>query len=130
LDFLERLKEHMEGLEFTPSVIEIGAQRIDGNSVAIRPSPSNIDTRDMGKGKIYPFNFQVLSHHSSGLVAYNLLNKIFEAYDLPKDDLIVTSNNDSFTLISCMCSTVPNFIETTTHGSLWSAVFQAELYIK
>jgi hypothetical protein len=129
MDFLDRLKEHMEGLQFTPSVIEIGAQNEDGNSVAIRPSPGNIDTRDMSKGKIYPFNFQVLSHHSSSIIAYSLLSKIFDAYDLPKDELIIPSSDGSYSLISCMCTTVPNYVQTTSHGALWSAIFQAELYI-
>jgi hypothetical protein len=130
LDFLSRLKEHMEGFIFTPSIIEIGMQKIDGNSVAIRPSPSNIDTRNMDKGKIYPFNFQVLSHHSESFKAYDLINRIFEEYDLPKTDLIIRSSNDSYELISCMCTSTPSYVETTNHGALWSAVFQAELYIK
>lgn len=126
MDFLERLKADMEGLPFTPSVVEIGQYNEDGNSVSIRPAPSNIDVRDMAKGKIYPFSFQILCHHKNNLTAYQMLRDIVHEYDLKK---VITSANESYILIAIKCTTTPNFVETTNYGALWTALFEAELYI-
>jgi hypothetical protein len=126
MDFLEVLKADMEALPFTPSSIEIGMYNEDGNSVSIRPAPSNIDVRDMAQGKIYPFNFQILSHNKNNLTAYQLLQNLVTEYDLKKT---LTSTDNSFAVLSIKCTTTPNFVESTTYGALWTALFEAELYI-
>lgn len=128
MDFVERLKEHMEGLSFTPSVIQIGAHNKDGDSIAIRPSPSNIDTRDMGHGKIYPFSFQVLVHNKNNHLGYTNTMKLMTEYDMPTGINIV-SDDGTFVLISIRNTTTPNHVEETSYGTLWTAVFEAELYI-
>ncbi len=43
IDFLERLKQYTEQLIFTPSIIQVGMYRTDGNSVAIRVSPTRYE---------------------------------------------------------------------------------------
>jgi hypothetical protein len=126
MDFLKVLKTDMEALTFTPPVIEIGQYNEDGNSLSIRPAPSNIDTRDMAKGKIYPFLFQILSHHKNNLTAYEILQDLVTEYDLKKT---LTSTDNSFAVLSIKCTTTPNFVESTTYGALWTAIFEAELYI-
>ena len=129
MDFLERLKEHMEGQSFTPSVIEIGTYKADGDSVAIRPSPSNISSRYMAKSKIYSFGFQLLVHHANDLTAYQTLSQLFNLYDLNTNKLGIVSDDNSFALNNVRCTTTPNYVQETSHGVLWTAVFEAELYI-
>jgi hypothetical protein len=126
LDFLDRLKEYIEGLPNTPSVIEIGQYNEDGNSVAIRPTPSNTNIRDMAKSKIYPFAFQMLVHHKNNYTAYLLLKHLEESLDMSKE---IVSEDESYTLISLKCTTNPSHVETTSYGTLWTAVFEAELFI-
>lgn len=128
MDFLNRLKDYMEGLPFTPSIVHIGLYEESGNSVAIRPTPSSIDERYMEKGKIYPFSFQVLAHHSSNMFAYDTINQLTSILD-NLDSGAITSDG-SFSLVSLQCTTTPNFIEKTPYGVLWQAIYQADLYIE
>jgi len=129
MDFLDRLKDFMEGLPFTPSVIYIGTYNENQNSVAVRPAPSNIDERYMEEGKIYPFSFQILMHHSSNLFAYDSLEQLTSELD-SLDSRTITSSNGSFSLVSLQCTTTPNFVEKTSYGTLWTAIYQADLHIK
>lgn len=129
MDFLLRLKDHMESLPFTPPTIGIGLYSEDGDSVAIRPSPSNINDRYMEQGKIYPFSFQLLVHHKDNLFAYETAENILSTYDNLASDAIASSNG-SFELVSVYCTTTPNFVQKTSYGVLWTAMFEAELYIK
>lgn len=131
IDFLERLKEFTEGLSYTPSTIEIGLYKENGNSIAIRPSPSSINVRYMEKGKIYPYNFQLLVHMdgSNNLVAYQTAQKLVSEYENLNSGAI-TSSDGSFDLVTMQCTTTPNFVEKTSFGVLWTALFNAELYIK
>lgn len=128
MDFLDRLKEYTEGLNITPPVIQIGVYNTNGNSVAIRPAPSNINERYMSKGKIYPFSFQILVHHSDNLIGYNTIESLLSAYENLSNGAI-TSSDGSFNLVSVQCTTTPNFVEKTSFGVLWTAIFNAELYI-
>ncbi|MGJ9460287.1 phage tail terminator protein [Oceanobacillus sp. CF4.6] len=129
MDFLDRLKEYQEGLPFTPSIIQIGLYKEDGNSVAIRPAPSNINERYMEEGKIYPFSFQMLVHNQSNVFAYDSLNQLTSQLDNLSNGAI-TSSDGSFNLISMQCTTTPNFVQKTSYGVLWTAIYNAELYIK
>lgn len=127
MDFLQRLKEHMEGLENTPSVIDIGSYNEDGDSIGIRPAPNSISNRYIS-GKIYPFSFQVLVHHKNNMTAYTTLQEILKVYD--HKHVTIPSNDGSYILISIENTTLPNYVETTNYGTLWTAIFNAELYIK
>ena len=129
MDFLDRLKDFMEGLPFTPSVIYIGTYNENKNSVAIRPAPSNIDERYMEEGKIYPFSFQVLMHNQSNNVSYDSLNQLTSALD-NLDSRAITSRDGSFNLVTMHCTTTPNYVQKTGYGTLWTAIYQADLYIK
>ena len=129
MDFLEQLKTFVEGLPFTPSTIYIGTYNENKNSVAIRPAPSNIDDRYMEEGKIYPFSFQVLMHNQSNNVSYDSLNQLTSTLD-NLDSRAITSRDDSFSLVTMQCTTTPNFVQKTGYGTLWTAIYQADLYIK
>ncbi|WP_194841341.1 phage tail terminator protein [Salinibacillus xinjiangensis] len=129
MDFLDRLKEHIEGLSFTPSTVGIGMYQEDGNSVAIRPSPANPNERYMNKGKIYPFSFQILVHHQENVTAYDTIEKI----NSNLDNLVpgaITSSDGSFNLVTMQCTTTPNYVQKTSYGVLWTALFEAELDMK
>jgi len=129
MDFIDRLKEFMEGLPSTPSVVNIGVYSENGNSVAIRPAPSNINERYMEEGKIYPFSFQILMHNRSNAIAYDSLNQLTSTLD-NLNSRAITSSDGSFSLVSMQCTTTPNFVQKTSYGVLWTAIFQADLYIK
>ncbi|SEP56854.1 bacteriophage minor capsid protein [Virgibacillus subterraneus] len=129
MDFLSRLKEHIEGLSFTPSVAEIGLYREDGDSLAIRPAPSNIESRYMEKSKVYPFSFQVLMHNRNNFVAYETIEELTGKLDNLNSRAILSSDG-SFVLVSFHCTTTPNFVQKTSYGVLWTAMFEAELYIQ
>lgn len=119
----------MEGLSFTPSTINIGLYNENGNSVAIRPSPSNINERYMSKGYIYPFSFQVLVHNRDNMFAYDAIEQLRSEYEnLSKGS--ITSSDGSFLLVSMECTTTPNFVQKTSYGVLWTAMFEAQLHIK
>ncbi|MCT1577950.1 minor capsid protein [Oceanobacillus kimchii] len=127
MDFLERLKAYTEHLTYTPSVIEIGTYQENGNSIAIRPSPANINDRYMDKNKIYPFQFQLLVHHRENLEAYRMIHQLESQYE-NLSNRAITSSDGSFKLVSFQCVTTPSYVQKTSYGTLWSALFQAELY--
>src|SRR5699024_10885971 len=129
LDFLERLKGSLESLDYTPDRINIGLHDKNRNSIAIRPSPSNISDRQMDTGKIYNFSFQLLIHNENNLVGYKTANRLTEFLDdVNKSNII--SNDNSFSLVFIECTTLPNFVEETSFGALWTAIYNAELYIQ
>lgn len=128
MDFLERLKKHTEDLSYAPDTILIGAYNEDSNSIAIRPTPNSIDTRYMSKGKIYPFSFQILVHHENNLTAYTISQQLLKEYEELTTSIV--STNDSYTLLTIKCTTLPNVVEKTDFGTLWTAIYEAELYIK
>ncbi|WP_162986460.1 minor capsid protein [Virgibacillus sp. Bac332] len=115
-------------MSFTPSVVGIGMYSENGNSIAIRPSPANINERYMEKSKIYPFSFQLLVHHDDNLVAYQMIEQLMSEYENLSSGAI-TSSDGSFNLVSFQCTTTPNFVQKTSYGVLWTALFEAELYV-
>lgn len=128
MDFLDRLKDKLESYAFTPQKIDIGVYQQDGNSLAIRPSPSSIDERYMERGKIYPYSFQILSHNRNNHVAYETIQELVSRLD-GMDARAITSDDGSFVLVSMQCTTTPNFVQKTSYGVLWTCIFEAELYI-
>ncbi|CDQ41507.1 hypothetical protein [Virgibacillus salexigens] len=128
MDFLHALKSFTETLSFTPPTIGIGMYNQDGNSIAIRPSPANINERYMEEGLIYPFSFQLLVHHQDNLEGYDMINRLMSEYENLSNGAI-TSRDGSFHLVSFQCTTTPNFVQKTSYGVLWTALFEAELYV-
>lgn len=129
MDFLHRLKEFTQNLEVTPPVIRIGSHTNTPVSVAIRPSPSAPIDRHLDRGKVYPFAFQLLVFDTNHFTCYELIQAITKEYESLSTRSIVSSDN-SFSLISFQCTTVPNHVEDRNEGVLYSALFEAELYIQ
>lgn len=127
MDFIERLKEHIEDKQYTPQTISIGLYNKNGDSIGLIQSPSSIDERYMERGKIYPFNFQLLVHHINNYIAYQTIQKLFLDLDNLND---IYSRDNSFKLLEIKCTTTPNFVEETNHGVLYTSMFEAELYIE
>ncbi|GAQ18034.1 minor capsid protein from bacteriophage [Oceanobacillus picturae] len=128
MDFLHALKGFTEGLAYTPSTVGIGLYQENQNSIALRPSPANINERYMEKSKIYPFNFQLLVHHNDNMAAYEMIERLQTEYENLSNEAI-TSSDGSFHLVSFQCTTTPNFVQKTGYGTLWTAIFTAELYV-
>ena len=126
MDFINVLKADIESKAYTPAVVEIGTFNEDGEAVAIRVSPSNINERYMQKGKNYPFSFQLLIHYASNFQAYSVAQKLVDDYDGATH---LTSSDGSYTLTSLYVTTTPNFVEKTDNGSLYTMMCEAELYI-
>lgn len=129
MDFLDRLKNYIESLSFTPAIADVGLYQEDGESLAIRPAPSTIDERYMEQGKIYPYSFQILSHNRNNHTAYQTTEELVSRLD-NLDARAITSSDSSFVLVSMQCTTTPNFVKKTSYGVLWTALFEADLYIQ
>lgn len=129
MDFLDRLKDFLEGLSFTPDVINIGSYRESGNDIAIRPTPTAIADQYQSKEKIYPFSFQVLVHMDNNIEAYTTIEKLrSELANLNSESIV--SDNDSFDLITIECTSTPSYVQKTNYGSLWNAIFTADIHIR
>lgn len=129
MDFLEQLKTKLEGLSGIPSVIEIGTYNENANSIAVVPTPGSMGSRYADKGKIYPFNFQTLVHNKSNMAAYQMTQKIMNILDNAGESFVKSKTN-SFTLLNITVTTLPNMVSRTDFGSLYTAVYSAELQIK
>lgn len=129
MDFLLRVKEHIENNLSLYSTIALGIL-LDGNSIAIRPTPSTPPTRYLEKSKVVTYQFQILTKHSTGITAYNELEEINKLLD-DLGPMTIKSNNGSFVFNKCEVYTSPNFVEKSTGGEMiFTALYQAELYIK
>lgn len=129
MDFLDRLIEYLEGLMYMPSIIKVGLYDENKNSVAIRPTPSNLNDRDLEGAKTYNFSFQVLAHNKINQIAYHTLQQLLDDLDM-LDREAIESENDTFELVVIYCTTTPNFVQKTGYGYLWTAMFEAELFLK
>ena len=129
MDFLNRLKEYLEGLPFTPSVIRIGTFDENTDSIALRLSPGSINDRDLESGKVYNFSFQILVHKKNHLVAYETIMKIMNELD-NIDKSKINTDESKYYLILIECTTTPNYVQKTNYGELYTAIFNAELYVK
>jgi len=128
VDFQDRLKENLEGLSYTPPKIRIGLFDKDRNSISIKPIPSSGIGRYI-KGKTYNYSFQLNVHYESNYTAYETIMKLYKHLEEVALKEIISKDN-SFALINIECTTVPNFVQETEYGTLYTAIFNAELYIQ
>jgi len=103
------------------------ALKSDSSSIAIRETPSSIANRYIDSGKTLGFQFQILVKDPSVIKARNTINAIYKALDgLPKGS--ITSDDGSFFMTSCECTTSPNWVETNDHNEhIYTAIFNADL---
>nr|WP_099682637.1 minor capsid protein [Bacillus pumilus] len=127
MDFLERMKIYIETNVLPGQKIEVGAVK-DGNSIAISPTPGIQPNKDLNLGRHYTFPFQILVRHSYSLTGYTTCQRIADHLDTLTNGA-VTSSDGSFIFVNCGVYVTPNFVERTAQGDLYTALFQAELYI-
>ena len=125
MDFLDRVADYIE------SNVDLKTRIVmpllgDGSSVAIRQTPSSINTRFI-EGKTADLSFQVLVKDKDHLACYNAAQAIYKLLDgLPKGEII--SSDGSFIFVRCECYTLPNWIEKTEKNEhIYSVMFTAEL---
>lgn len=127
MDFLDRILDYIESSVPLYDSFSVGTLK-DGNSVAVRPTPTSISTRYVEGSKIYPYGFQVLTKHKNMLTAYKAIQDVTEAIDGLTNGAI-TSSDGSFVFDKCEATTLPNWVEKDTQGyTIYTAIFQAELY--
>lgn len=129
MDFLDRLIDKVADIgTFAGSNIDVGTLSSD-NCLCIRPAPSAQPLKYYDFSSYVFFNFQVLVRHSEQPMSYNTMQKVTSILDnLVKGD--ITSHNDSFNFIKCRVTTPTNFVEVDNHGFIYTALFQAELFVK
>ncbi|MBO1515604.1 minor capsid protein [Metabacillus bambusae] len=98
-----------------------------GNSIAIRETPSSVESRYLNADKTINFQFQILVKHDGAMQVRNIINDIFNILDGLSQG-VITSANGSFFMSSCECTTLPNFVEQTDQDFyVYTAIFNAEL---
>lgn len=99
-----------------------------GDSVALRTIPMPPNQKYLDNGRVMMYQFQVLVRHSYELASYELMQDI----DLGLDNLTncdIISIDDSFEFVKCDSISGTNFVERTADGSIYTALFRAELHI-
>lgn len=127
MDFLDRVKEHIEQNVTLNAPIVFGLLDAVPSSIAIRQIPSLVNDRYVDDEKTFTFAFQVLVKDADHLTAYNTIQNIFSVLDgLGKD--AIPSQDGSYAFVKCECYTLPNFVEKTDKDEyIYTAIFYAEL---
>ncbi|MFZ4452086.1 phage tail terminator protein [Salibacterium aidingense] len=128
MDFLERIKDYIEGnVSLYKTSLSVNMLKT-GNDIAIRATPGAPNDRYV-TGKTHTFQFQILTRHEVDKTAYEAVQAITTALDGLTNGA-VTSSDGSFVFHTCEVYTLPNFIEETAHGeSIYAAMFEAEIYL-
>lgn len=127
MDFLDRVKEHIEQNVTLNAPIVFGLLDTVPSSIAIRPIPSLVNDRYVDNEKTFTFAFQVLVKDADHFTAYNIIQSIFSVLDgLGKD--AIPSQDGSYVFVKCECYTLPNFVEKTDKDEyIYTTIFYAEL---
>ena len=126
MDFLDRMLDQLETNVELFTFVKRGTLQ-DGNSIAVRSTPTPPNTTYLNKDRIDNYGFQFLVRHKDIIIAENTIQLIYQ-YLINRDD--IESQNDSFKLIKIDVSTMPNYIGTNERQEYeYTAIFQAELEI-
>lgn len=127
MDFLDRVKEYIEQNVILNAPIVFGLLDTAPSSIAIRQIPSPVNDRYTDNEKTLIFAFQVLVKDTDHLIAYNVIQGIFDILDgLGKD--AIPSQDGNYAFVKCECYTLPNFVEKTDKNEyIYTAIFHAEL---
>src|SRR5690606_29397461 len=127
MDFLDRVKEYIEQNVILNAPIVFGLLDTAPSSIAIRQTPSSMNDRYIDKEKTFIFAFQVLVKDTNHLIAYNVIQSIFNVLDgLGKD--AIPSQDGNYTFVKCECYTLPNFVEKTDKNEyIYTAILYSAL---
>ncbi|MBM7585848.1 hypothetical protein JOC86_002390 [Bacillus pakistanensis] len=122
-----RAKEYLETNLTLNATIATPSLLTEPKSIAIRPTPSTPNDPYLDRDKTINFAFQVLVKDPNSMTAYRKCHDIYNALDeLPKGS--ISSQDGSFLLLRCHCTTMPNWVEENEHGEhTYTALFNAEL---
>ncbi|MER2057244.1 MAG: minor capsid protein [Niallia sp.] len=126
MDFLDRMLDKLESDVTLFTFVRKGLLA-EGNSIAVRQTPTPPNTAYLDKNRIDNYGFQFLVRHKDVLTAENTIQSIYE-YLCNKTD--IESQDGSFKLVKIDVSTMPNWVgmsEREEHE--YTAIFQAELEI-
>ncbi|PSL41705.1 minor capsid protein [Salsuginibacillus halophilus] len=129
MDFLLQAKRYIEeNADLFVDLLSVGQQG-DGDDIAIRPTPGNIEGRYADRGKVMRFQFQILVNHKLNRTSYETILDIANTLDGLRNGAI-TSSDGSFYMVKCELYNTPQFVERTSDGDLHTALFEAELLIE
>ncbi|NPC91221.1 hypothetical protein HOO54_02865 [Bacillus sp. WMMC1349] len=128
MDFLERIKQYIETNVLFDQALNVGPLK-NGNSMSIRPTSGSQSVKSLDLGRSYTFPFQILVRHQESRTGYKTCQEIANKLDALTNGA-VTSHDGSFDFIKCDLYTTPNWVERTPDGDIYTALFQAEIYIK
>jgi Bacteriophage minor capsid protein len=122
-----RTKEYLETNLSLIAPIATPLLSSDSKSIAIRPTPSTPNEPYLDRDKTFNFAFQILVKDPNNMTAYQQCHDIYNALDeLPRGS--IQSQNGSFFMLRCSCSTIPNWVEQNEHGEhIYTALFNTEL---
>lgn len=126
MDFLDRMLDKLESDVTLFTFVRKGLLA-EGNSIAVRQTPTPPNTTYLDKNRIDNYGFQFLVRHKDVLTAENTIQSIYE-YLCNRTD--IESQDGSFKLVKIDVSTMPNWVgmsEREEHE--YTAIFQAELEI-
>ncbi|MEM5012066.1 minor capsid protein [Niallia taxi] len=126
MDFLDRMLDKLEADVKLFTFVKRGLLA-EGNSIAVRSTPTPPNVRYLNNDKLDNYGFQFLVRHKDVLIAENTIQTIYEYLDNKQD---VESQDGSFTLVKIDVSTMPNWVGMSGRNEYeYTALFQAELYI-
>ena len=127
MDFFERLKKYVEGLDTFTNTVDVSLLMAD-ESICLRLTPSGAPKMYLDEKGLYTFNFQILVRQADQIMAYQ--TKQFIALTLMKARKgAITSSNNSFKFVKCSIVSMPSFLEKDSKGWLYTTLFSAEIYI-
>ncbi|CAF1777872.1 hypothetical protein NRS6094_04317 [Bacillus subtilis] len=128
MDFLDRMKQYIESnIPLFKKVLTVGPLQ-SGNDISILEIPGVKPTKNLDMSRNYIFPFQILVRHHDQHVSYTTCQQISDQLDKLTNGA-VTSGDGSFDFVICEVYTTPNWVEQTPEGHIYTAMFQAELYL-
>jgi Bacteriophage minor capsid protein len=127
MDLIKQISAYLTNANVLNAPIVSPVLSKEPQSVAVRETPSSIANRYMNTDKTMNFQFQLLVKDPSIIKARDTINAIFKKLDgLPKG--AINSENGSFSLTKCECTTLPNWVETNERNEhIYTAIFSAEI---
>lgn len=128
MDFLDRMKQYIESnMLLFKKTLTVGPLT-SGNDISILAIPSVKPSKNLDMSRNYVFAFQILVRHLDQYKSYTTCQQISDKLDTLTNGA-VTSGDGSFTFVKCEVYTTPNWVEQTPEGHIYTAMFQAELYL-
>lgn len=131
MDFLDRVKsfveENVDLSTFDRPYLSIGLLK-NSNDVSIALAPSPSPDKLLDGQRVYYCGFQIYVRHEDQRVAIGTCQAIESLLDGATNGAI-KSEDGSFDLVRIDATTTTNFVEKTSEGYAYTAIFDAELFV-